>query len=184
MSHNVPFDIESRSTVDLTEVGTHIYAAHPTTEVLCLGYCVDNGPTKIWHPGEPVPKPFFNGAKYIAHNAAFEYQIMKHKLVPLHGFPVIPIERIVCTMAQVHAMALPGALEKVAKAINLENQKDEAAARLMMKLSKPRKPKKGEDPNGIYWHDDPKEYLKLDEYCMKEVAATREIYHTLPDLSE
>jgi DNA polymerase len=180
-------DIETRSVVDLGDTGHHIYAAHPSTEVLCYGYCIDNGPTRIWHPGrEPIPKALTkaNGALWVAHNAAFEMAIERNILVPRFGFPEIPIERQICTMAMVHAAALQGALDKVAKALSLENQKDAVGARLMMKLSKPRKPRKGEDPDGLYWPDDPEEYVKLDNYCMTDVATTREVYETVPDLPD
>ena len=179
-------DIETRSTVDLPDVGEDIYAKHPTTEVLSYGYCVDDGPLKMWHPDhEPVPKAFLNGATWVAHNARFEIAIERNILVPRYGFPTIPMERQRCTMAMVHAVALQGGLDKVGKVLtNLKNKKDAAGTRLMMKLSKPRKPRKGEDPDGIYWWDDPEEYVRLDDYCMKDVAVTREIYEIVPDLSD
>ena len=149
-------DIETRSTVDLGDVGVHIYAAHPTTEVRCVAYCVDDEPVKIWHPGEPVPKAFraANGAKWVAHNAAFEIAIERNILGPRHGFPVAPIEQQVCTMAMVLALALPGKLERAAKVLNLKHQKDNTGARVQMQMAKPRRPRKGEDPNGVYYFDD------------------------------
>ena len=177
-------DIETRSTVDLGDVGPHLYAAHPTTEVLSYGYCVDHGPLKTWHPGEPMPKAFLNGATWVAHNAAFEMAIERSILVPKFGFPVIPIERQRCTMAQVCALAFPGGLDKVARALELENQKDAVGARLMKKLARPRKPRKGEDPNGIYYFDTPELREQLDAYCLRDTAATREIFFDLPQLSE
>lgn len=178
-------DMETRSTVDLEEVGVYLYATHPTTEVLTYCYCVDDGPVQVWHPGvEPVPKVFFKATKWVAHFAQFETQIEQHILTPRYGFPEVKMEQQVCTMAQANAVALPGKLEKVAKAINSEHQKDEAGARLMMQMAKPRKPKKGEDPNGIYYVDTPEKRAQLDEYCKMDVAATREIYQSLPDLTE
>src|SRR4029077_20091412 len=43
---------------------------------------------------------------------------------------------------------------------------------------------KDEDPNGIYWIEDPELYKQLDDYCMQDVAVTREIYESVPDLSD
>jgi DNA polymerase bacteriophage-type len=180
-------DIETRSKVDLTEVGTHIYAAHPSTVIMCVAYAVNNEPVKIWHPGEPVPKAFVraaNGAKWdvVAHNAAFEIEIERVILGPRHGFPLAPIEQQVCTMALAHAMALPGRLERIAKACNLEHQKDMVGARLMKQISKPRKALKHEDPNETYYYDDPERLERNDKYCMEDVEVAREIYQCLPAL--
>ena len=179
-------DAETRSTIDLPDVGPYLYATHPTTQVRTYGYRIGNGPPKVWHPEhEPVPKEFFNGIrKWVAHNAQFEMAIERYILVPKYGFPVIPIERQVCTMAQLNALALPGGLDKAAKALNLEHQKDAAGNRLMKRMAKPRKPRKGEDPNGIYWVDSPEDREQLDAYCIRDVLATYDIHNGLPALTE
>jgi DNA polymerase bacteriophage-type len=181
------YDIETRSTADLGDVGVHVYAAHPDTEVQCLSWCVDDGPVQIWQPPDPPPPEFICAAVDpdwvgVAHNAAFEHLMVRYKLGPLYGFPEIPLERTFCTMAMAQASALPGALEKVAKALRLEHQKDKAGARLMLQMAKPRKPRKGEDPNGTYWFDDPERYAKLFAYCCEDTAAERELYQKVADL--
>jgi hypothetical protein len=43
-------DIETRSTLRLADVGAWRYAADLSTEVLCIGYAVDDGPVQIWTP--------------------------------------------------------------------------------------------------------------------------------------
>ena len=45
------FDIETRSTVNLKVAGAHRYAADPATEILCVGYAVDDEPVSIWTSG-------------------------------------------------------------------------------------------------------------------------------------
>jgi len=49
-------DFESRSTVDLRTQGAYVYAAHPTTEILCLAFIYDEGDGNIerglWVPPE------------------------------------------------------------------------------------------------------------------------------------
>ena len=83
-----------------------------------------------------------------------------------YGFPLIPIERWRCTMAKALACALPGKLEMVAEVLGLEHRKDADGARLMRLMAKPRKPRKGEDPNaGPYWHDEPEKIERLDTYA-------------------
>jgi hypothetical protein len=34
------FDIETCSVVDLTKIGTWLYARHPTTDIRCVSYCL------------------------------------------------------------------------------------------------------------------------------------------------
>jgi DNA polymerase bacteriophage-type len=188
MTHSLTLDAETRSPVDLGDVGHHIYSTHPKTEVRCVAYCVDEAPVKIWHPGDPVPKEFVTAAKNddwvgVAHNAAFDHHILKNKLAPIHGFPIIPIERMVCTMALVNALALPGKLERVAKVLDLEHQKDVNGARVQMQMARPRRPRKGEDKSIIHYFDDVERHERSDQSCMMDVAATRELYQRLPGLS-
>jgi hypothetical protein len=70
-------DIETRSTLNLKEVGAWRYAADPTTEVLCVAYAVDDGAVQIWTPGQPIPEEFTTAARdpdwlAVAHNDQFE----------------------------------------------------------------------------------------------------------------
>jgi DNA polymerase len=182
-------DIETRSTLDLQSVGAMVYAEHPSTDVWCVAYAIDNEPVQLWHPGEPVPEPFIEAARnpdwiLVAHNDAFERAIEHHVLAPRYGFPLVPIERHRCTMAQALACALPGKLEKVADVLGLPFQKDAEGHRLMLAMARPRKPRKGEDPNaGPYWHDEPERITRLGEYCIGDIEAERALYHRLPPLS-
>jgi DNA polymerase len=182
-------DIETRSTIDVGDVGAHIYASHPTTEILCVGYCLDDKPVKTWHPDESVPLEFkhaFRDQSYVAvaHNAAFERQIEQHILGPKYGFPIFPVERNVCTMAMSLALALPGGLERIAKVLNLTHTKDIIGRRAMLQVSKPRRARKQEDPTRTHWYDDAERLLRLDQYCIDDVETTREIFDSIPELSE
>jgi DNA polymerase len=184
-------DIETRSTLSLPDVGAAVYAEHPTTSVWCVGYAVDDGAIELWHPGEPVPECFIEAARnpdwiIVAHNDGFERSIEEKILAPRFGFPLVPIERHRCTMAMSLACSLPAKLEKVASAIGLAFQKDAEGARLMRTMAKPRKPRKGEDPNaGPYWHDDdPEKIARLGRYCQRDVEVERALYHKLPALSD
>jgi DNA polymerase bacteriophage-type len=181
-------DIETRSEVDVGDVGVEIYAGHPSTEILCLAYCVDAGPTQLWTPGKPIPKEYKLAAKHgwttVAHNVAFEIAIERYILGPRHGFPVFPIEQNVCTMAMANAMALPGGLDKLAKAINLTHLKDAVGNRIMKQLARPRRAKKGEDSTKTYFVDDQEKLQRLYEYCIEDVEAEREAFQLMEQLSE
>jgi DNA polymerase len=164
-------DIETRGVLDLTKAGTRRYAAHSSTAVLCFAYALDDGPVKLWWPGDLIPPEFAAAHIFIAHNVAFERAIFQHILTRF-GFPEIPIEQWVCTMARAQTMALPGKLKLLAEALGFEHRKADDA--IMRRLSKPRKARKGEDPSGVYWHDDPVLLEKLGKYCCQDVECERE----------
>jgi DNA polymerase bacteriophage-type len=73
-------DFETKSVLDLSEVGVHVYATHPTTDLWCCAYTVDDGPVNLWVPGDPLPNEFVEAANnpdwlVCAHNDAFERAI-------------------------------------------------------------------------------------------------------------
>jgi DNA polymerase bacteriophage-type len=182
-------DIETFSTLNLSKVGPWRYAGDPATGVWCVACAIDDGPVQIWTPGQPVPEEFHVAARdptwlIAAHNDAFESAIEARVLAPRFGWPLVPIERHRCTMAAALASALPGGLDKAAAALGLELRKDDAGRRLMLQMAKPRAARAGEDPNGIYWHDDPERIRRLQEYCAHDVEVERALFKRLPPLSD
>jgi DNA polymerase len=181
-------DFETRSALDLEEVGAWRYAADPTTDVWCVAYAVDNEPVKLWLPGQPIPKEFQIAARdpdwlVAAHNDSFETAIEQRILAPRYGWPLVPIERHVCTMATGLANALPGRLKLIAEVLELSARKDAEGGKLMLQMARPRKPRAGEDPNGIYWHDEPEKVERLYAYCRQDVEVERELHHRLTPLA-
>jgi DNA polymerase len=178
-------DFETRSTLSLPAAGAWRYAADPSTEVLCIGFAVDDGPVQIWTPGQQIPDVFHEAARdagwiVVAHNDAFETAIEARLLHPRHGWPLVPIERHRCTMAAALACALPGSLEGAAETLSLPIEKDREGRRLMLQMARPRRPRKGEDPNQVYWHDDGERRSRLADYCRRDVEVERELYRRLP----
>ena len=105
VEHTLFRDIETRSTVSLKTAGAHRYATDPTTDAWLVAYAVDNGPVQLWLPGQPVPPEYFEAAANpawgaAAHNDSFESAIEQYVLAPRYGFPLVPLERRRCTMAQ------------------------------------------------------------------------------------
>ena len=153
-------------------VGVRAYAEHPTTEVLCVSYARGNGPIETWIPGQPIPEAVLAAAAdpscpWVAHNAAFERAILECILIPRHGWPMVPVDRHVCTMALALAHAYPGSLDGVAKILGLVNQKDVAREKIVRVMWKPRKPRRGEDPTKTYWVDLPELRTQLYIYNSK-----------------
>ena len=77
-SRHLLFRITKRgSAANLKAVGARKYAQHPSTDVWCCAYAVDDGPVTIWKPGDPVPFEFVEAARnpgwhVVAFNDAFE----------------------------------------------------------------------------------------------------------------
>lgn len=184
----MPYDFETRSTLSLKRVGSHRYACDPTTDVWCASYCVITdgvrGPIKTWRPPEPIPPEIIEAAAdpetcVVAHSNSFERQIERHILHPRYGWPLFPLERRRCTQASVLSYALPAGLDEAAAALKLPVRKTAAGKKVMKKLAQPRKPRKGEDPTKIYWHDDPKDVETLEEYNRIDTEITAEIIRLL-----
>jgi DNA polymerase len=189
--HVLHRDYESRGVLKLEDVGAWRYAADPRTEILCCTYAVNDRPVQLWLPGNPPPPEFIEAAapqstdwEVGAHNDPFE-NVMEHFILSRrHGFPKFPLSRQRCTMAMALALALPPKLELLAEALELIHQKDKAGQRLMLMMSKPRKPHKDEDPQALLWFDDAERRERLYEYAKQDVEVEREAYQVLRPLSD
>lgn len=173
----IVIDIELFSPVEIEDTSTSVYASHPETKVLCVGYAVDDGPVKVWWPGQPIPSEIFEcvadtTCKWAAFPASFERAIWREKLIAL-GWPAVPsLERWICIQSMALALALPAELKLLGKVLNLPEQK--ADAKIMLRMSKPRPPLPGEDPEaGPYRHSDPESLQALGEYLAQDVATER-----------
>lgn len=177
-------DFETVSDVDLKKEGLDVYANSPHTDILCMAYKIDNGPTQIWKRGEPFPNELQSPSiVFSAFNAQFEFAIWNIVGVKKHGFPELPIEKITCTMAMALTQSLPGSLEKVAPALGIEDGKDMAGSRVMMQLSKPRKIL--EDGTFLWWNesDVPEKFEALYAYCIQDVNVEYAVKQRLPPLT-
>jgi hypothetical protein len=55
VEHGLFIGFETRSSLDLREVGSFVYAADPSTEVWVACYAIGAGPVCAWYPRDPVP---------------------------------------------------------------------------------------------------------------------------------
>lgn len=192
-------DVESRSTVDLKRCGVYVYAEHPDTNVWCVAYAIDDEPVKLWVPGTPIimgdaaidvdPKRDMPaGIEYIikdnytivAHNAAFERRIWTDILAPRYGWPIPRLEQFQCTMVMALALSLPASLKNATRAVGIDDGgKADEGHRLMLQMSQPRKPRKGEDPDAVLWWDDAARIKRLCDVCKKDVEDERELHKRL-----
>ena len=118
-------DIETRSTLDLADVGAWRYAADPTTEVLCVAYAVDDGPVNIWTPGQADTRRIQDCGRLIrigslSPTIPILSEPSKTRLLhSRYGWPLVPLAQHRCTLAAALANALPGSLDAAAAALGL-----------------------------------------------------------------
>lgn len=181
-------DFETFSEVDITTDGAHKYAMHKSTVALCMAYAFDNDEPSLWVHGDPIPQDVFDhilgGGLILAWNAQFERLIFTHVMGPKYGWPVPAVQQYVCVMVMGMAMSLPGKLEKAAPAVGLDIRKDDMGRRIMLQLSRPRKPTLRD--KRTRWTPDmaPAKFDLLYSYCKQDVRVEQAIYHRLTPLSD
>ena len=185
-------DFEARSEVDLKLVGAYKYAAHPSTEILCMAYAIDDRPTKIIKYGGDFTVIYdymqmvMDGEMVCtAFNAFFERCIFKFKMQDYFvGFE--KPEYWQCTMAKACQAGMTGSLDVVCQLLKMKDVKDKEGKRVMMKMCKPRKPLKKERDDiflpDVLWHETPEDFEILYKYCIKDVDVERGIDRRLPNL--
>ena len=52
----ISMDFETYSECDIRKAGAYAYANHPTTEVLCLAWAVNEDDPELWTPDQPPPQ--------------------------------------------------------------------------------------------------------------------------------
>jgi DNA polymerase len=163
-------DFESRSECDLPARGPYNYARHPSTQVLCMAYAIDDGEVELWTPDQPFPREILSH-QIRAHNAAFERLILWYVLCPDLDLPEPALEQFYCTAAQARSNCAPGSLEDVGRFAGASMKKDHKGAALVRKCCLPPFKHTADDLAALF------------EYCKQDVRAMRAISRSLRDLS-
>lgn len=188
-------DFETRSVLDLKKVGMWRYAEDPSTEVVCMAYAIDDGPVRLWHRGydspesegiveSPPPEDLFSAitdrrTTFEAHNVNFERCMWLH-WASARGWPRVLDGQWECSAAKAAMHNLPRALEDVSLALNLAIKKNMEGHRVMLKLTRPRKPSKT-NPNP--WYERLEDLKKLWSYCKGDVEVERLLSKKLKPLN-
>lgn len=171
-------DYETKSELDLTDVGAWLYSKHPSTRVLMISWSFDYGPIQQWDSasGDPIPQELLDALaddeiEKWAFNAAFERLITWHVLGIVGKYSAW-----FCTMVLAYSQSFMGGLEAVLEAtgapVDLHKIKD--GKRLMRIFSMPQKPTK---KNPWVWRDaftDPDEWQKFLDYNVGDTRAERD----------
>jgi DNA polymerase len=174
-------DFETRSTVDLKEVGVHDYARDRSTGIWCVAYAFDDEEPDVWIPPDPMPdrlrEHVVSGGELRAYNAQFERVMWREVLTPRYGWPEPRLAQWTCVMARAYALSLPGDLGGAAAAVGIDAQKDSAGHRLMLQMCRPRTEKP------LTWWDQEDKLDRLIAYCKQDVKVEQELDRRLLGLS-
>ncbi len=205
-------DFETRSAGSIKDLGSYMYSLHHSTQVLCFSWAYDDEDTLLWHPAYPeagleefgasdlleLHERIILGEEFHAWNVFFERCIWTNVCVPKLDWPELEPEQLHCSAALAASYALPRKLEHAAPALALGIEKDMKGHRLMLKLSKPRKPRvaelkqagfvKGQHDDytlehGYLWHEKPEELQQVFDYCRTDVKTERAVTRQLRPLS-
>ena len=173
-------DLETYSELDIKKVGLYKYAEN--SEILLFAYAFDDEPVQVVDiiGGEPLPFEVIEALQNedvmkVAYNAAFERVVLNYH------YPTTGIgepSQWFCTMVQGFTLGLPGGLDKVGKALGIEEDKQKLATgkKLIQYFSKPCRPTKvnGGRTRNRPQHDTEK-WAMFKEYCRQDVEAERAI---------
>lgn len=171
-------------------VGAAVYSEHPSTEVLSLAYNLKDGiGARLWLPGMPPPEDLFahiaSGGLLEAVNSAFEFYIWRNVCHKRYGWPDLPLVQLRDAAAKARAHSLPGSLDKLAKALRVQDQKIGEGKRLIQKFSVPRSPTAKDARLRIHPYDvDASADAQLFyDYNLGDIKAESAVSACLPDLS-
>jgi DNA polymerase len=173
-------DFETYSELNIKKVGAYAYAAHPSTEILCMAYQIDGGHTSLWLPGDPLPNTFRRkGIELHGWNVFFEWCIWT-MCGPDHQFPQIDPEAWRDTMALAAYFGLPLDLFRASRVASPDMQKDKRGSYLISVLCKPVKPTKKKPFTRLTPENSPELFLELYDYCKLDVQAEKAVHNFLP----
>jgi DNA polymerase len=188
-------DLETFCVTDIKTAGAYKYAEK--AEILLFGYKWDDGPvhvidfTQFWdlgmHPSEYLPLDVWEALPdehvlKTAWNCAFERSVMQK----FFGIE-LPPEQWKDTMVTAAMCGLPLSLGEAAKALNMEQEKDNAGKALIRFFSIPCKPTKA---NGMRTRNlpehAPEKWAQFISYCGNDVTVETEIakkleWYKIPD---
>lgn len=166
-------DYETRSKVDLTVVGAHNYARHPSTEILFLALYDEKTDENIVFDPYVMDMPEvwvkkLRKADYVgAVNATFDRLIHEYCGLNL-AFPIVPFDKWYCISAQMRINALPANLEDGAKAAKVADLKNPRGKQLIKLLCMPQEDGK--------FNEDPALMSEMQDYCLDDAIAAVAIY--------
>ncbi len=167
---SVAIDFETFSECDIKTAGGYNYAAHPSTEVLCMAWAIDDEEPQLWLPGDAPPRRLYEAldgpAEIWAWNAAFERAVWHHQMHKHGWYCDIDPTQWNDTAALAATLALPRALGQCAQVLGVSEQKDTRGRYLIQRLCQPYRGERRRDQHLLD---------ELYDYCKQDVRTERAI---------
>lgn len=191
-------DIETYSSVSLTDCGVYKYALSPDFRVLLLAYAFDDDPVQVVDlaQGEKLPARVVNAIAgalpdtvCVAHNAVFERVCLTVHLRREVGFTLqggwLSAAHWDCTLVRCARAGLPLSLAEAGKALGLEQQKMTEGKALIKKFCMPQRTGAlAADASRVLPSDAPDDWATFKAYCLRDVETERAIDRRLDWLDE
>jgi DNA polymerase bacteriophage-type len=191
----ISIDFETRSASDI-KLGVERYSKDPECDVLTLSFRLsDQDRVARWNHGfdlqqspteqmlrdlTALHRHVREGGLIRGFNVMFEWHIWNNVCVPKYGWPELPLEQCIDTMAQAAAQNLPQALGKCAEAMQLPTRKDTRGKYLISRLCVPHKETKTRKGK---WVEDETLFAELCDYCDQDVVVEENIARRLRQLT-
>lgn len=201
MPNKIHLDYETYSACDIKTCGGHRYARDPSTEILMIGLALNDEEPVVRRPGayggsvqeyaracDILAMLADPNTLVYAHSATgFEIPVTDALFERTTGFKPPQHHQWRCTAAMARTMAMPNALDKLAVALGLPEQKDARGKALIRKFSIPQKATATQIKKGtavaprIFPQDDPAAFAEFVEYCRQDVVVERSVCKLLKD---
>lgn len=167
-------DIETYSELDIRNVGSYVYGKHPSTMIVCMCLIDSHGEAFVY----PIEDSFVagmvhlesligEGARVVAHNAVFEYCVLKKYLVALE------LSSFLCTSHLSRFNGGPAGLNNCMHFWNIPEKKVETGTFLIKHYHKQIREGKGQE----YLKSD--EFKQLKYYCQKDTELCKELHQKI-----
>lgn len=182
MASTLSLDWETKSELDLSEVGIDLYSAHPSTEILMGAFKIDGQTTEQWVPaeGERIPSDLKEALRdpeviKIGFNSTFERLIAWRKL----GLGVGDYASWRCSMALAYMFSFMGGLDDIAEQMSLNYRKDPRGKMLVRTFCGPNKPTKNQPFVWRDQHSDPELWEDFKRYNIRDEDSEWELWTKL-----
>jgi DNA polymerase len=182
-------DFETRSKVNLMDVGAHRYCVDPSTKVLLTAYAFNDSEINVCEadnlPDELLTLLNAKDVLKVAHNAEFDMAVLKYVL----GIEIRVSEWYDTAYAAAY-YAHPRNLKNLAKRLNLTAKGEQDGVLL---FSVPRKKSKYENAPSLFGvarsdfnepEENPKEWAEFKTYAKQDVGTMREAFNAMPIIPE
>ena len=174
-------DFETYSELNIREVGAVRYITHPSTQIICLGYALNDDEPSVWSVGQdlsPLLDAIHTSDKVYAYNAMFDWRVWNYIGCRDFNWPKLPLgTRIIDVQALCACYQIPQNLDDAGTALGITHRKDKAGSTFIKLCCQP-------DRTGLqpfpHDHASRQAFDGLFKYCARDVVAMREVVKKLP----